>query len=128
MVRGTVFDRASDKWRDDARSAGPANVHFFRLRDLELRNRVVVSPMDMYSAVDGMPADFHLVHLGARALGGAAFVFTEMTCVSREGRISPGCCGMYIPEARRRVEAHRFDFIHENSGAKIALQLGHSGP
>ncbi len=99
----------------------------FRLRDLVLRNRVVVSPMDMYSAVDGMPGDFHLVHLGARALGGAGLIFTEMTCVSRDGRISPGCCGMYMPE---HVEAWKriVSFVHESTGAKIALQLGHSGP
>ena len=97
-----------------------------RLRELVLRNRVVVSPMDMYSAVDGMPNDFHLVHLGARALGGAALVFTEMACVSREGRISPGCCGMYLPDhvpAFKRI----VDFVHAWSGAKICLQLGHSG-
>jgi anthraniloyl-CoA monooxygenase len=99
----------------------------FRLRGLDLRNRVVVSPMDMYSAVDGMPNDFHLVHLGARALGGAALVYTEMVCVSAEGRISPGCTGMYRPEhvsGWKRV----VDFVHAWSGAKIALQLGHSGP
>ncbi|HEV7179645.1 MAG TPA: bifunctional salicylyl-CoA 5-hydroxylase/oxidoreductase, partial [Candidatus Baltobacteraceae bacterium] len=98
-----------------------------RLRELVLRNRVVVSPMDMYSAVDGFPNDFHLVHLGARSLGGAGLLFTEMTCVSREGRISPGCCGMYLPEhvpAFKRI----VDFVHEWSGAKICLQLGHSGP
>jgi anthraniloyl-CoA monooxygenase len=83
--------------------------------------------MDMYSAVDGMPNDFHLVHLGGRALGGAGLVFTEMTCVTRDGRISPGCTGMYLPEhatAWRRI----VDFVHAYSGAKICLQLGHSGP
>ena len=99
----------------------------FRLRDMVLRNRVVVSPMDMYSAHDGTPGDFHLVHLGTRALGGAGLVFTEMTCVTREGRISPGCTGMYLAEhvpAWKRI----VDFVHENSGAKICLQLGHSGP
>lgn len=99
----------------------------FRLRDLTVRNRVVVSPMDMYSAVDGMPNDFHLVHLGSRANGGAGLLFTEMTCVSREGRISPGCTGMYAPEHvagwKRIVE-----FVHGWSDAKICLQLGHSGP
>lgn len=98
-----------------------------RLRDMVLRNRVVVSPMDMYSAVDGLPNEFHLVHLGARALGGAGLVYTEMACVSREGRISPGCCGMYeaahLPAWKRIV-----DFVHQWSGAKICLQLGHSGP
>src|SRR5579871_2074137 len=99
----------------------------FRLRELELQNRIVVSPMDMYSAHDGMPNDFHLVHLGTRALGGAGLVFTEMTCVSREGRISPGCTGMYLPEhadAWKRI----VDFVHASSRAKICLQLGHSGP
>ncbi len=98
-----------------------------RLRDLSLRNRVVVSPMDMYSAVDGLPNDFHLVHLGARALGGAGLVVTEMTCVSAGGRITPGCTGMYAAEhvpAWQRIVA----FVHERTGAKICLQLGHSGP
>ena len=97
-----------------------------RLRDLELRNRVVVSPMDMYSAVDGTPTDLHLVHLGSKALGGAALVMTEMVCVSDTGRITPGCGGMYAPEheaAWKRV----VDFAHTYSGAKIGLQLGHSG-
>jgi len=99
----------------------------FTLRSLELRNRVVVSPMDMYSADDGTPNDFHLVHLGARALGGAGLVITEMTCVSAEGRISPGCTGMYRAahaDAWRRITA----MVHQWSPAKICLQLGHSGP
>ena len=99
----------------------------FRLRGLELPNRVVVAPMDMYSADDGTPNDFHLVHLGARALGGAGLLITEMTCVSPEGRISLGCTGMYRPEhaaAWRRI----VDFVHAHSPAKICLQLGHSGP
>lgn len=99
----------------------------FRLRGLELRNRVVVSPMDMYSAVDGLPGDFHLVHLGARALGGAGLVMTEMVCVSAEGRITPGCTGLYTPEqaaAWRRVT----DFVHRQApGTAIGVQLGHSG-
>ncbi len=98
----------------------------FRLRDLLLVNRVVVSPMCQYCAVDGMPNDWHLVHLGTRALGGAGLVFTEMTDVSREGRISPGCTGMYKPEhvpAWKRI----VDFVHANSDAKIGLQLGHAG-
>ncbi|MFI2345530.1 bifunctional salicylyl-CoA 5-hydroxylase/oxidoreductase [Streptomyces sp. NPDC019443] len=99
----------------------------FSLRGLTLRNRVVVSPMDMYSAVDGVPGDFHLVHLGARALGGAGLVMTEMVCVSAEGRITPGCTGLYTPEqgaAWRRVT----DFVHHHSpGTAIGVQLGHSG-
>jgi anthraniloyl-CoA monooxygenase len=99
----------------------------FRLRELELRNRVVVSPMAMYSCIDGTPNDFYLVHLGARAQGGAGLVFTEMTCVSPEGRISPGCAGMYRDEhvtAWSRI----VEFVHGYTRAKIALQLGHSGP
>jgi anthraniloyl-CoA monooxygenase len=98
----------------------------FTLRGMTLPNRVVVAPMDQYSAVDGMPNDFHLVHLGARALGGAGLVFTEMTCVSAEGRISPGCTGMYsdahVPAWKRVVE-----FVHTHSPAKICFQLGHAG-
>lgn len=98
----------------------------FALRGMSLKNRVVVSPMDMYCAQDGTPNDFHLVHLGSRALGGAGLVVTEMTCVSPEGRITPGCTGMYSPEhttAWKRIT----HFVHANSEAKICLQLGHSG-
>ncbi len=99
----------------------------FRLRGLTLKNRVVVSPMAMYSARDGVPADFYLVHLGARALGGAGLVFTEMTCVSPEGRISPGCAGLWS-EAQARAWKRIVDFVHADSSAAIGLQLGHSGP
>ncbi|MGW0761757.1 bifunctional salicylyl-CoA 5-hydroxylase/oxidoreductase [Streptomyces sp. NPDC002814] len=99
----------------------------FRLRGLTLRNRVVVSPMDMYSAVDGVPGDFHLVHLGARALGGAALVMTEMVCVSAEGRITPGCTGLYTgkqAESWKRIT----EFVHAQApGTAIGVQLGHSG-
>ena len=97
-----------------------------KLREMEVANRITVSPMAMYSAVDGVPNDFHFVHLGERALGGAGLVFTEMTCVSPEGRISPGCTGMWNDEhvaGWKRI----VDFIHSNSKAKICLQLGHSG-
>ena len=98
----------------------------FQMREMEVENRITVSPMAMYSAVDGTPNDFHFVHLGERALGGAGLVFTEMTCVSPEGRISPGCTGMWNDEhvaAWKRI----VDFVHANSKAKICLQLGHSG-
>jgi len=98
----------------------------FRLRGLELMNRVVVSAMCQYSSEDGMPNDWHFIHLGTRAIGGAALLFTEMTDVSREGRISPGCAGMYKPEhvtAWRRI----VDFVHTNSYAKIGMQLAHAG-
>ncbi|MET9295906.1 FAD-dependent monooxygenase [Streptomyces sp. NPDC003077] len=101
----------------------------FRLRGLTLRNRVVVSPMDMYSARDGdgTPGDFHLVHLGARALGGAGLVMTEMVCVSAEGRITPGCTGMYADG--HEAAWHRVtDFVHACApGTAIGVQLGHSG-
>ena len=111
--------------RADA-AATPPMFQPFRLRDLELKNRVVVSAMDMYSAVDGVPNDFHLVNTGSKALGGAGLVMTEMVCVSAAGRITPGCAGMYAPEhepAWRRI----VDFVHERTSARIGLQLGHSG-
>jgi anthraniloyl-CoA monooxygenase len=99
----------------------------FRLRDMVLKNRVVVSPMAMYSAEDGTPGDFHLVHLGARAQGGAGLIITEMVCVSSDARITPGCAGLYSDE---HVEPWKriVDFVHSNDAAKICLQLGHSGP
>lgn len=99
----------------------------FRLGELDLVNRVVVSPMDMYVAVDGMPGDFHLAHLGGKALGGAGLVMTEMVCVSPEGRITPGCTGLWTDaqgESWRRICA----FVHSASAAKIGVQIGHSGP
>jgi anthraniloyl-CoA monooxygenase len=98
----------------------------YSLRGMKLVNRVVVAPMDMYSAEDGVPGDFHLVHLGTRALGGAGLIITEMACVSAEGRITRGCAGMYTTEhvsSWRRV----VEFVHRHSEAKICLQLGHSG-
>jgi anthraniloyl-CoA monooxygenase len=98
----------------------------YRLRDLVLPNRIVVSSMCQYRADDGLPNDWHLVHLGSRAIGGAGLVMTEMTDVSREGRISPGCAGMYLPDHvagwRRIVE-----FVHRESEAKLGLQLSHAG-
>jgi len=98
----------------------------FRLRGLTLENRVVVSPMCQYSAEDGFPDDWHLVHLGSRAMGGAGLVFAEMTDVSAEARISPGCTGLYKPEhatAWKRI----VEFVHRETRAKIAIQLGHAG-
>ncbi|MGN6114930.1 MAG: bifunctional salicylyl-CoA 5-hydroxylase/oxidoreductase, partial [Nitrobacter sp.] len=97
-----------------------------RLREMTLANRAVVSPMCMYSAKEGVPGDFHFVHYGARAIGGAGLIFTEMTCVGRDARITPGCAGLWTDEqeaAWRRI----VDFVHANSAAKIALQLGHAG-
>jgi anthraniloyl-CoA monooxygenase len=98
----------------------------FRLRDVTLENRVVVSPMDMYSAANGYVGDFHLVHLGARALGGAGLVMSEMLCVSPIGRITPGCAGLW---EEGQVETWRqiVEFVHANTDARIGVQLGHSG-
>ena len=98
----------------------------FRLRDMELKNRIVVSPMAQYKAKDGSPTDWHLVHYGERAKGGAGLVYIEMTCVSAEGRITPGCPGLYQPDhetAWRRLT----DFVHAETDAKICCQIGHSG-
>ena len=99
----------------------------YRLRGMELENRVVVSPMAMYSAADGVPNDFHLVHYGTRAQGGAGLVYTEMTCVSPEGRISPGCTGLWSDE-QAGAWTRIVGFVHDNSRTKFCLQLGHSGP
>ena len=112
-------------YRPDAAETPPM-FQPFRLGGLELVNRVVVSPMDMYRATDGMPDDFHLVHLGGKALGGAGLVMTEMVCVSATGRITPGCTGIWTEEqaaAWRRLT----DFVHRESAAKVGIQLGHSG-
>jgi anthraniloyl-CoA monooxygenase len=109
-----------------AAPAPPPMFTPFRLRGLVLPNRVVVSSMCQYSADDGTPDEWHLVHLGSRAVGGAGLVMTEMTDVSREGRISPGCAGMYTREhvtAWKRI----VDFVHGHSPAKIGLQLAHAG-
>jgi len=98
----------------------------FRLRRMDLVNRIVVSPMAQYKAVDGCPNDWHLVHLGERAKGGAGLVYTEMTCVAADGRITPGCTGLYAPEhqaAWQRVT----DFVHRETEARICVQIGHAG-
>ena len=98
----------------------------YTVRGVTLKNRVVVSPMAQYSAVDGVAGDYHLVHLGARAMGGAGLVFAEMSCVSAEGRITPGCPGLYKPEhttAFKRIA----DWIHTHTDAKFGIQIGHAG-
>jgi anthraniloyl-CoA monooxygenase len=98
----------------------------FQLRGLTLANRVVVSPMAMYSAIDGVPNDFHLVHFGARALGGAALLYTEMTCTSPDARITPGCAGLWN-DAQLLAWKRIVDFVHGHSHAKMGIQLGHAG-
>ena len=97
-----------------------------KLRDMTLPNRVVVSPMCQYSAHDGLPDDWHLVHYGSRAIGGAGLLFTEMTCVSAQARITHGCAGLYS-DAHEAAWTRIADFVHANSAAKFCLQLGHSG-
>jgi anthraniloyl-CoA monooxygenase len=125
-------DRVDERFAADVpgvdHGTGPRPPMFLplRLRELEIGNRVVVSPMDMYVAEDGAVGDFHLVHLGSRAVGGPGLVMSEMLCTSAEGRISPGCAGMYRDdhiEGWRRI----VDFVHGVSDAKIGAQLGHSG-
>jgi anthraniloyl-CoA monooxygenase len=133
-VRDPEFVATADRWfaRHEARrgmgasEVRPPMFQPFRLRELELVNRVVVSPMDMYRAVDGLPGDFHLVHLGGKALGGAGLVLTEMVCVSAAGRITPGCTGIYTDEQAEQWLGVT-DFVHAESAAKIGIQLGHSG-
>jgi anthraniloyl-CoA monooxygenase len=108
-----------------ARAPSPMFTPFV-LRGMTVPNRVVVSPMAMYSAVDGVPGDFHLVHFGARALGGAGLLYTEMTCTSPDARITPGCAGLWNDEqmaAWQRIVA----FVHSQSSAKMGIQLGHAG-
>jgi anthraniloyl-CoA monooxygenase len=133
-TRDPEFAARADAWfagHERRRGMGTGEVvppmfQPLQLRGLELRNRVVVSAMDMYSAAGGTPSDFHLVHLGGKALGGAGLVMTEMVCVSADGRITPGCAGMYAPEhepAWQRITG----FVHAQSAARIGLQLGHSG-
>jgi anthraniloyl-CoA monooxygenase len=137
-VRDADFIAKYDKWFAtkafaDAGLELPTNVENippmftpFKVRDVVLKNRVVVSPMAQYSSEDGLADDYHLVHLGARAMGGAGMVFTEMTCVSADARITPGCPGLYKPE--HTVGWKRIvDFVHSNSDAKIAVQIGHAG-
>jgi anthraniloyl-CoA monooxygenase len=131
-LRDSVYLSGVERWfaskaaGQEPETPPPPMFTPFRLRGMRLENRVVVSPMDMYSAVDGTPNDFHLVHLGSRALGGAGLMMTEMTCVSPEARITLGCTGMYAPEhldAWRRI----VEFVHTYGRTKICLQLGHSG-
>ncbi|MBC8023604.1 MAG: bifunctional salicylyl-CoA 5-hydroxylase/oxidoreductase [Burkholderiales bacterium] len=130
-VRDKDYVERVETWMAERSGAGarpiPPMFTPFKLRGLTLPNRVVVSPMAQYSCADGTPDDYYLVHLGARAHGGAGLVFTEMTCVSADARISPGCGGMYTPEhatAWKRIA----DYVHARTGAAIGMQLGHAGP
>ena len=112
--------------RGAAQQAVPPMFTPFKVRGVTLKNRVVVSPMAQYSCVDGLPADYHLVHLGARAMGGAGLVMAEMTCTSPDARITPGCPGLWN-EAQRDGWKRIVDFVHVQSDAKIGIQIGHAG-
>ncbi len=128
-LRDPNWLRAAEDWFQTQAGGTPGRAPMFapfRLRDMTLANRVVVSPMAQYKAVDGCPTDWHFVHYAERAKGGAGLVYTEMTCVSPDGRITPGCPGLYAPEheaAWRRL----VDFVHAETAAKICCQIGHSG-
>jgi anthraniloyl-CoA monooxygenase len=130
-LRDARFVEQAETWLARRSGAGgqpmPPMFTPFRLRDLALANRVVVSPMATYSARDGMPEEFHLAHLGARAHGGAALVFTEMTCVAANARITPGCAGLWS-DKHERAWTRIVDYVHRETAAKIAIQLGHAGP
>lgn len=137
-VRDAAYVRSFEHWIAEqayakaglpvprTKTAIPPMLTPYKLREVVLKNRIVVSPMAQYSAVDGVAGDYHLVHLGSRAMGGAGLVFAEMTCVSADARITPACPGLYAPEhtqAWKRI----VDFVHANTDAKIAVQLGHAG-
>ncbi len=129
-IRDAGFVAGYERWlaeRSGVRDAGrPPMFLPFQLGDMRLANRVVVSPMAQYKATDGVPDDWHLMHYGARAVGGAGLLFTEMTCVSPTGRITPGCTGLWN-EVQRDAWRRIVDFVHTQSIAKICLQIGHSG-
>jgi anthraniloyl-CoA monooxygenase len=128
-LRDARYVETVERWfaeRSGIDHALPPMFTPFAARGLSLKNRVVVSPMATYMACDGIPNDFHLVHFGARAMGGAAMVFTEMTCVSPEARITPSCLGMWNDE-QQYAWTRVVDYVHTQSDAKFAIQLGHSG-
>ncbi len=128
-LRDPDWLRSAEDWFQARAGGKPGRAPMFapfRLRGMELQNRVVVSPMAQYKAVDGCPTDWHFVHYAERAKGGAGLVYTEMTCVSPEGRISPGCTGLYAP-AHEAAWKRLTDFVHAETNAKICCQVGHSG-
>ncbi|UWS02878.1 bifunctional salicylyl-CoA 5-hydroxylase/oxidoreductase [Phaeobacter inhibens] len=131
-LRDADWLASAEKWFQETAGApadAPTRAPMFapyKLRKMQLKNRVVVSPMAQYKAKDGCPTDWHLIHYGERAKGGAGLVYTEMTCVSAEGRITPGCPGLYAPE-HEAAWARLTGFVHAETDAKICCQIGHSG-
>ncbi|QBC32441.1 bifunctional salicylyl-CoA 5-hydroxylase/oxidoreductase [Pandoraea sp. XY-2] len=133
-VRDPAYVEGFEDWlakrsgvtRADGQQAIPPMFTPYRARELTLKNRIVMSPMAMYSSVDGVPGDFHLVHLGSRALGGAGMIVAEMTCVSPDARITPGCPGLWN-DTQRDAWKRIVDFVHAGSDARIAMQIGHAG-
>jgi anthraniloyl-CoA monooxygenase len=128
-LRDAGYVQTVENWfaeRSGVDHAVPPMFTPFKVRGLSLKNRVIVSPMAMYMAEDGLPTDFHLVHFGSRAMGGAAMVFTEMTCVSPDARITPACLGIWN-DMQRDAWKRIVDYVHRHTDAKMALQLGHSG-
>ena len=128
-LRDPQWLRKSEDWFQQNAGGRQGRTPMFaplKLRNMELVNRVVVSPMAQYKAVDGCPTDWHFVHYAERAKGGAGLVYTEMTCVSPEARITPGCPGLYKPE-HEKAWKHLVDFVHAETEARICCQIGHSG-
>ncbi|MYB35539.1 MAG: bifunctional salicylyl-CoA 5-hydroxylase/oxidoreductase [Gammaproteobacteria bacterium] len=130
--RDSAWLESAERWFMDqagVQASAPVRAPMFapfKLREMTLKNRIVVSPMAQYKAVDGTPGDWHLIHYGERAKGGAGLLYVEMTCVSSKGRITPGCPGLYDPQheaAWRRLT----DFVHQQTDARICCQIGHSG-
>jgi anthraniloyl-CoA monooxygenase len=127
--RDPAWLRAAEDWFQEQAGGEPGRLPMFapfRLRDMALQNRIVVSPMAQYKAVDGVPGDWHFIHYAERAKGGAGLVYTEMTCVSAHGRITPGCPGLYSPKHEAGWK-RLVDFVHKETQAKICCQIGHSG-
>jgi anthraniloyl-CoA monooxygenase len=128
-LRDPAWLRQAEDWFQAQAGGQPGRAPIFapfEMRGMRLKNRIVVSPMAQYKAVDGCPTDWHFVHYAERAKGGAGLVFTEMTCVSPEGRITPGCPGLYAPE-HEAAWKRLVDFVHAETSAKICCQIGHSG-
>ncbi len=128
-LRDPHWLRKAEDWFQQEAGGEPGRAPMFapfRLRGMTLKNRIVVSPMAQYKAVDGCPTDWHFVHYAERAKGGAGLVYTEMACVSPQGRITPGCPGLYAPEHEAQWK-RLVDFVHAETSAKICCQIGHAG-